>query len=170
MLYSQMLGTPTANPAPRGSVLRKMNDTMHSAEDDFDRTPNPGELVHFMATPRKSDGERGGRGDALAQLRGYPSTHAGFLPSPAKRDQRMDKWSPAYDRRKSPSLDAVLSLTPTAKGNLTAPSMLKWAGARALAAMLQSHGLTGTAGLPVIYGWMMGFPPGWLTAAALRDK
>ena len=39
------------------------------------------------------------------------------------------------------------------------------AGARALAAMLRSHGLTGTAALPITYGWMMGFPPGWLTRA-----
>ena len=38
----------------------------------------------------------------------------------------------------------------------------------ALAAMLRSHGLTGTAALPITYGWMMGFPPGWL-ARALRS-
>ena len=92
------------------------------------------------------------------------------LPTPTKRDKRMDAWSPAYDRRKSPTMDAVMSgammsLTPTAKGNLTAPSMLKWAGARALAEMLQSHGLTGTAALPITYGWMMGYPPGWLARA-----
>ena len=39
------------------------------------------------------------------------------------------------------------------------------AAARALAAMLRSRGLTGTAALPITYGWMMGFPPGWLTRA-----
>jgi hypothetical protein len=43
----------------------------------------------------------------------------------------------------------------------------RWSGARALANILQSHGLTGTTALPVTYGWMMGFPPGWL-ALALR--
>lgn len=160
-----------------------------------------------MATPRKTDADRGGRGDVLSQLRGYPSKHAGMptplasdvskrghltgagrlnpnipvilrealetLPTPTKRDKRMDAWSPAYDRRKSPTMDAVMSgammsLTPTGKGNLTAPSMAKWAGARALAALLRSHGLTGTAALPITYGWMMGFPPGWL-ARALRS-
>lgn len=130
----------------------------------------------MMATPRKTDGERGGRGDVLSQLRGYPSKHAGMpletLPMPTKRDKRMDAWSPAYDKRKSPTMDAVMSgammsLTPTAKGNLTAPSMQKWAGARALATMLQSHGLTGMAALPVTYGWMMGYPPGWLSRALL---
>jgi len=131
----------------------------------------------MLATPRKTDGERGGRGDVLSQLRGYPSKHAGMplerLPTPTKRDKRdkrMDAWSPAYDKRKSPTMDAVMSgammsLTPTAKGNLTSPSMLKWAGARALASLLQSHGLTGTAALPITYGWMMGYPPGWLSRA-----
>lgn len=89
------------------------------------------------------------------------------LPTPTKRDKRMDASSPAYDKRKSPTMDAVMSLTPTAKGNLTAPSMQKWAGARALATMLQSHGLTGMAALPVTYGWMMGYPPGWLSRALL---
>lgn len=166
-----------------------------------------------MATPRKSDADRGGRGDVLAQLRGYPSRHAGMpmmptpmandgkmegwtesysrrrsprltalidgaqrdwetLPTPTKRDKRMDAWSPAYDRRKSPTMDAVMSgammcltPTPTATANQTSPSMQKWAGARALASLLQSHGLTGTAALPITYGWMMGFPPGWLARA-----
>ena len=73
------------------------------------------------------------------------------LPTPTKRDKRMDAWSPAYDKRKSPTMDAVQ----------------KWAGARALATMLQSHGLTGMAALPVTYGWMMGYPPGWLSRALL---
>jgi hypothetical protein len=202
-----------------------------------------------MATPRKSDADRGGRGDVLSQLQGHASRHAGTmptpvknaggrrlsaeavrtgrrengakaqidtpnllrhmfetlptptatrygsqsyaahpeikrpsleslirsenLPTPTKRDSRMDAWSPAHERRKSPSMDAVMSgamksLTPTATGNQMAPSMRKWAGARALAAMLRSHGLTGTAALPITYGWMMGFPPGWL-ARALRS-
>jgi|TARA_R100000049_G_C1924718_1_gene69325 hypothetical protein len=170
-------------------------------------------LRMILATPRKSDADRGGRGDVLSQLQGHASRHAGMmptpvkpnggrrlsrqeiesgrrmngakaqidtpnllrhaaenLPTPTKRDSRMDGWSPAYERRKSPTMDAVMSgamksLTPTSTGNQTAPSMQKWAGARALAAMLRSHGLTGTAALPITYGWMMGFPPGWLTRA-----
>lgn len=176
-----------------------------------------------MATHRATDADRGGRGDVLSQLRGYPSKHAGMppksasallatptsrdwrsgkaseatmsrnsrplneqleaaramLPTPVKNDRKMEKWSDAYARRTSPKLDAMLdgamrgeltnghgfSHTPTTKGNQTAPSMMKWAGARALASLLQSHGLTGTAALPITYGWMMGFPPGWLARA-----
>ena len=140
-------------------------------------TGRMGTVRHMLATPRATDGDRGGRGDVLSQLRGYPSKHAGMpletLPTPTKRDKRMDAGTPAYDKRKSPTMDAVMSgammsLTPTANGNLTSPSMMKWAGARALAAMLASHGLTGTAALPITYGWMMGYPPGWL-ARALRS-
>ncbi|CAM5593165.1 hypothetical protein ATER59S_05328 [Aquamicrobium terrae] len=173
-------------------------------------------LRMILATPRKSDADRGGRGDVLSQLQGHASRHAGMmptpvkpnggrrlsrreietgkrsngakaqidtpnllrhaaeiLPTPTKRDSRMDGWSPAYDRRKSPTMDAVMSgamrsLTPTSTANHTALSMQKWAGVRVLAAMLRSHGLTGTAALPITYGWMMGFPPGWL-ARALRS-
>ncbi|MCE4568622.1 DNA cytosine methyltransferase [Caballeronia sp. CLC5] len=162
-------------------------------------------LRMILATPRKSDAERGGRGDVLSQLQGHASRHAGMmptpvkpnggrrlsaqeietgrrangakaqidtpnllrhaaelLPTPTKRDSRMDSWSPAYDRRKSPTMDAVMD------GAMTDRAPDKWAGARALAAMLRSRGLTGTAALPVTYGWMMGFPPGWL-ARALRS-
>lgn len=45
----------------------------------------------------------------------------------------------------------------------------KWAYARQIASLLSSTGLTGPSmTLPVTYGWMMGFPPGWL-ALALRS-
>lgn len=87
---------------------------------------------------------------------------AEMLRTPTKRDGRMDGWSPAYDRRKSPTMDAVMD------GAMTDRAPDKWAGARALAAMLRSRGLTGTAALPVTYQWMMGYPPGWL-ARALRS-
>jgi len=159
-------------------------------------------LRMILATPRKSDADKGGRGDVLSQLQGHASRHAGMmptpvkpnggrrlsaqeietgrrangakaqidtpnllrhaaeiLPTPTKRDSRMDGWSPAYDRRKSPTMDAVMD------GAMTDRAPDKWAGARALAAMLRNHGLTGTAALPITYGWMMGFPPGWLTRA-----
>lgn len=166
-------------------------------------------LRMILATPRKTDADRGGRGDVLSQLQGHNSRHAGMmptpvkpnggrrlsareietgrrqngakaqidtpnllrhaaeiLPTPTKRDSRMDRWSPAYDRRKSPSMDAVMAKA--MDGAMTDRATDKWAGARALAAMLRSHGLTGTAALPITYGWMMGFPPGWL-ARALRS-
>lgn len=214
--HAGMMGTPTANAAPRGSVLRRRKGRMTSDQDDFDRTPTISEALHFdrpepphgmMPTPVKPNGgrrlsrqeiETGRRANgAKAQIdtpnllrhaetmlptptatrygsQSYaahpeikrPSLESLLkpetLPTPTKRDGRMDGWSPAYDRRKSPTMDAVLD------GAMTDRAPDKWAGARALAAMLRSHGLTGTAALPITYGWMMGYPPGWL-ARALRS-
>jgi hypothetical protein len=84
------------------------------------------------------------------------------LPTPTKRDKRMDAWSPAYDRRKSPTMDAVLD------GAMTNRAPDKWTYARQIAAMLAEAGLTGPSQtLPITYGWMMGYPPGWLGRALL---
>ncbi|MBQ1481305.1 hypothetical protein NZL82_15340 [Sphingomonas sanguinis] len=132
--HAGMLGTPTANPAPRGSVLRRQKGRMTTDQDDFDRTPNMGEVVHFL----------------------MPET----LPTPTKRDKRMDAWSPAYDKRKSPTMDAVLDGAQTGR----APD--KWAYARQIAAILTEAGLIGPSEtLPVTYGWMLGYRPGrfWLS-------
>jgi hypothetical protein len=158
----------------------------------------------MLATPRKTDADRGFRGDVLSQLNGYASRHAGMLPTPRasdathgpemtkvrgekttgmnlrtvlhpaaqetlptptkrdKRDKRMDTWSPAYDKRKSPTMDAVLDGAQTGR----APD--KWTYARQIAAMLTEAGLTGpSATLPITYGWMMGYPPGWLGRALM---
>ena len=149
-----------------------------------------------LATPRKTDADRGFRGDVLSQLHGHNSRHAGMLhtptatanmhhpsmqkwpscegwpeiaqgkaetlPTPTKRDKRMDAWSPAYDKRKSPSMDAVMD------GALTDRAGDKWVYARQIAAVLTDHGLAGASmTLPAVYGWMMGYPPGWLERALL---
>jgi len=192
----------------------------------------------ILATPRKTDADRGFRGDVLAQLQGQNNRHAGMLhtptvtanmhhpsmgkwpscdgwavianpmlptptkpnggrvnspevlatgrradgtkaqisleayiaqaakhetlPTPTKRDKRMDAWSPAYDKRKSPTMDAVLD------GAMTDRSPDKWAYARQIAALLSDTGLTGPSQtLPITYGWMMGYPPGWLATALI---
>lgn len=65
--HAGMMGTPTANAAPRGSVLRKLKGRMTSDQDDFDRTPTMSEVLHFdrpdiphgmMPTPVKPNGGR----------------------------------------------------------------------------------------------------------------
>ena len=95
---------------------------MHSDQDDFDRTPNMGEVVHFMlSTPRASDMKAGGHGDT----------------------GRMG----------------------TVRHILSAP---KWDYARQIAALLTGEGLSGPSQtLPITYGWMMGYPPGWLATALI---
>jgi hypothetical protein len=157
-------------------------------------TGRMGSVRHMLATPRKTDADRGFRGDTLSQLQGHASRHAGMLhtptakanmhmpamkkwpscegwseianpetlPTPTKRDKRMDAWSPAYDKRKSPTMDAVMD------GAMTGKASDKWTYARMIAAILTEHGLTGASmTLPVVYGWMMGYPPAWLERALL---
>lgn len=234
---SSRLGTPTSNPAPRGSVLRRVKGVETSAEDAFDRAPNAGEIVHFMLpTPTKTkygsqsypedpsrkrpsldsligqssklptpvaqtqqggmrwEGGAGGRkvlkesglmdvmqGKAMLHtptamanmhnpsMEKWPScqgwgliANPETLPTPTKRDKRMDAWSPAYDKRKSPTMEAVMD------GALTDRASDKWQYARQIAAILTAHGLSGASmTLPLVYGWMMGFPPGWLERALL---
>lgn len=171
-----MLGTPTSNPAPRGSVLRREKGRETSAEDQWDRVPNAGEIVHFMLpTCRASDASHG---PEIAKATQPGATGVSLvttlamgeretLPTPTKRDKRdkrdkrMDAWSPAYDKRKSP-MDAVMD------GAMTDRAGDKWAYARQIAAVLTEHGLSGASQtLPVVYGWMMGYPPGWLERALL---
>ena len=151
----------------------------------------------MMSTPRASDMKAGGHGDvgrmgtvrhqlqqATAMLptptatrygsQSYPSDPSRkrpsletlirpeVLPTPTKRDQRMDRWSPAYDRRKSPTMDAVLD------GAMTGKAPDKWRYARQIGALLLDAGLTGPSmTLPITYGWMMGYPPGWLGRALM---
>ncbi len=66
----------------------------------------------------------------------------GLLPTPTARDERMDVWSPAYEKRKSPSIDALS----------------------------HKHGRTGTADLLGLVEWMLGYPPGWLSSVAINAE
>lgn len=185
---SSNLPTPRKSDAHHGPEIAKAN-TPGSTGVSLVTTLTMGSL----ATPRKTDADRGFRGDVLAQLTNQNNRHAGMmstprasdmkagghgdtgrmgtvrhqlqvaqeaLPTPTKRDKRMDRWSPAYDKRKSPTMDAVLD------GAQTGKASDKWAYARQIASLLSSTGLTGPSmTLPVTYGWMMGYPPGWLSNA-----
>jgi len=156
--FRAILATPRASDAAkggRGDVLAQL-------------TGQENRHAGMLPTPRGSDAAHG---PEMCKVRGQKRTGMNLptllhpvaletLPTPTKRDSRMDGWSDAYDRRKSPTMDAVMDGAMTGR----APPD-RWAGARALAALLRSHGLTGTAALPLTYGWMMGFPPGWLARA-----
>jgi hypothetical protein len=158
-----LIGNPSLS-TPRASDMKAggHGDTgrMGSARHQLQRA--------MLPTPRSSDASHG---PEMTKVRGekitgmnlrtvlHPAAHE-TLPTPTKRDKRMDAWSPAYDKRKSPTMDAVLDGAQTGR----APD--KWAYARQIAAMLTEAGLTGPSHtLPITYGWMMGFPPGWLARA-----
>ncbi|GBQ53042.1 hypothetical protein AA0498_1863 [Acidomonas methanolica] len=157
------LATPRASDAAkggRGDVLAQLTgqENRHAGILPTPLAPNGGRRLtaREIETGRRANGAKA-QIDTPNLLR-----HAALetLPTPTKRDSRMDGWSDAYDRRKSPTMDAVMDGAMTGR----APPD-RWAGARALATLLRSHGLTGTAALPLTYGWMMGFPPGWLARA-----
>lgn len=160
--FRQILGTPTSNPAPRGSVLRRVKGAETSVEDAFDRTPNAGEIVHFMLPTPVAQTQQGGMrweggagGRKVLKESGLMDVMQGkapeTLPTPTKRD-----------KRKSPTMDAVMD------GALTDRASDKWQYARQIAAILTAHGLSGASmTLPLVYGWMMGFPGGWLERALL---
>lgn len=146
------------------------------------------EFRMILATPRKSDADRGFRGDLLAQLQGQNNRHAGMLSTPRASD--MKAGGHGDDGRMGTvrhQLQRAMMPTPLAsdrKGSLgihgangkvksqNVPTFLrdgKWNYARQIADMLTAAGLTGPSmTLPVTYGWMMGYPPGWL-ALALRS-
>jgi hypothetical protein len=109
--HAGMMGTPTANAAPWGSVLREFKGRMTSDQDGFDRAPTMSEVLHFdrpdmpygmMPTPVKPNGgsrlsaqeiETGKRANGAKAQIDTPNLlrHAAeILPTPTKRDSRMD--------------------------------------------------------------------------------
>lgn len=112
----------------------------------------------ILATPRKSDADRGFRGDVLAQLQNQNNRHAGMMSTPRASDMKAGGHG---DVGRMGTVRHQLQVA-----NETEPAPDKWAYARQIAALLSSTGLTGPSmTLPVTYGWMMGYPPGWLTLA-----
>lgn len=104
----------------------------------------------ILATPRASDMRAGGHGDTGRMGTVRHILHESYLPTPR-----------ASEAHHGPDMT---SHSPNIKARM-ANNDPRWQGARALAALLQSHGLTGTAALPITYGWMMGYPAGWLSRA-----
>lgn len=134
----------------------------HPTKPRMNGRPSIRPAATILSTPRASDMQAGGHGDIgrMGTVRHQLQKAQESLPTPTKRDKRMDRWSPAYDKRKSPTMDAVLD------GAQTGRASDKWAYAREIAGLLSSTGLTGPSmTLPVTYGWMMGYPPGWLSNA-----
>jgi hypothetical protein len=156
--YGSLLSTP------------RKSDMAAGGHGDTGRMGTVRHMLHqaMLPTPTKSDGGAEPPGVTGRKLRTY-------LATPAARDFRSAKASEhtmlANARPLNEQLaNAEMMLTPTKTGNLTAPSMAKWAGAMALAKMLASHGLTGTAALPVTYGWMQGYAPGHFWRSCLKRE
>lgn len=138
----------------------------------------------ILATPRKTDADRGFRGDVLAQLQGQNNRHAGMLSTPQASDMkagghghvgRMGTVRHQLQKVMMPTplkSDRKGSLGVMSGGRVKSPNVPtylrdgKWDYAREIASMLSDAGLTGPSmTLPITYGWMMGYPPGWLSRA-----
>lgn len=158
--FRKILSTPRASDMKAGGHGDKgrMGTVRHQLQSVSLPTPRASDMAHGPEMSKVRGEKRTGMG-----LRTFlhPAAHEA-LPTPTKRDKRMDAWSPAYDKRKSPSMDAVMD------GALTDRASDKWSYARQIARVLTDHGLSGASTtLPVVYGWMMGYPPGWLEHALL---
>lgn len=155
--HAGMLGTPTDSAKARSEAF------------SAGRSPTAREMLPTPVTQSQQGGMRwegGAGGRKVLEESGLMDVMRGKnlekLPTPTKRDKRMDAWSQAYDKRKSPTMDAVMD------GALTDRASDKWVYARTIAAILTDHGLAGASTtLPLVYGWMMGFPPAWLERALL---
>ena len=190
---------PTTNAQDHGSsdaMSSKLptpmaSDGMKDGKGGGAGSPYP--FRKILATPRKTDADRGFRGDVLSQLEGYPTKHAGMLstprasdmkagghgdtgrmgtvrhqlqkammPTPLASDRKGSLGRNSQGRVKSPNMPLAIS------GPTTLKSEEKWAYARQIASMLSSAGLTGPSmTLPITYGWMLGYPVGWLSNALL---
>lgn len=114
-----------------------------------ERRTEGNEAGSLLPTPQKHDAVKGyahrhGRSDRIAGRANLNDTIA-YLATPTCRDWKSGKASEATHNRNS----------------------------RPLSEQLGKHGLHGTELLKRIVGWMMGFPPGWLskpTATPLSRK
>lgn len=158
--FRKILATPRASDASHGPEISKAAASKSTGVSLV--TMLEMGKREMLSTPRASDMKAGGHGDTgrMGSVRHQLQKASENLPTPTKRDKRMDRWSPAYDKRKSPTMDAVLD------GAMTGRAPGKWDYAREIASMLSDAGLTGPSmTLPITYGWMLGYPPGWLSRA-----
>jgi len=143
----------------------------------------------MLSTPKASDMKAGGHGDVGRMGSTRHQLQQAMLPTPTATQYGSQSY-PADPSRKRPSLRTPLrqDMMPTplksdrkgslgvhgANGKVKSPNVptflrdRKASYAQSVAKVLSDHGLIGPSQtLPVTYGWMMGYPPGWLTRALL---
>lgn len=111
--------------------------------------------------------EGGAGGRKVLQASGlWNAIYGTKLPTPRKSDMQHGPEMTKVRGEKLTGMNLPTVFHPAAQSGQTSD---KWAYARQLAAMLTEAKLVGPSmTLPITYGWMMGFPPGWL-ARALRS-
>ena len=116
----------------------------------------------FWPTPVANMGERGGRGDLLALVRGMPNKHSGKLwATPSARDWKSGKAKKDFGNARQLSEEVVLFSTPRADGR----SLDGGSNSRKRA---KADGVWVSGSLnPTWVEWLMGFPSEW---TALEDS
>jgi hypothetical protein len=118
-----------------------------------------GQVLRFP-TPKSTDGDRGGRGDLLQEVRGNVSP-SGHWPTP-KASRRGD--CPSERNRRSPSLESAVRMWPTpvandAKNN-GGPSQMRRDAPNL-------NAVVGGQLNPRWVEWLMGWPIGWTSLEPL---
>jgi hypothetical protein len=168
-----------------------------TAEDSQCKGNHPGAVdslhaaVKLWPTPVANMGERGGRGDLLAIVRGMPNKHSGFFPTPMPSDVEGGRTTKGKHRQNETGLRrAALWPTPTADdaNNATrasgvqecfrTPSSRDWKGQSAASWRERETG-DPTPTLPDQIGgqlnptwveWLMGYPLGWTDCGGLETR
>jgi hypothetical protein len=107
-------------------------------------------------TPKRADGERGGRGDLLAWIRGYPNKH---WPTPTSRDHKDGSYCPNVPVNSL--LGRAVWRTPS--GTVVEPksSVKKLSGRTPSDPQVGLADQVGGQLNPTWVEWLMGFPLGW---------
>lgn len=111
----------------------------------------------LLPSPRKSDADRGGRGDLIQAMRGNPNKHF-TMPTP--------RSCSGLRSRGINQTDLTRAMLPTPRASEAGPDYAKAdrssTGMALPAAAFSRVGRIGTAGLLTLVEWMMGFQKGWL--------
>lgn len=110
---------------------------------------------------RRREGQEQSVGDAPSLARAVcaaPGAVADVLGAGLRQQPRRG----CGPRGPAGAAELALDALPDRDGQPQLPEHGQVGGARALRALMASHGVTGTKALARIYGWMMGYPPGWL--------
>ncbi len=160
LAYPDFLPTPTAT------------DYGSNRGGSASRTGKVRPSLGYLPTPRKSDADRGGRGDLIQAIRGNENKHFRnhLLPTPRSGDDRRGADPTSH----SPNLKAALLPTPTvgdsrnsrnATAHRTDPDSKHHPGTTLSAC---THGRVGTADRLALIEWMMGYPPKWIERASFQ--
>ncbi|AYC99992.1 hypothetical protein [Neorhizobium sp. NCHU2750] len=109
---SNRLPTPVKPNGGRSLTVEAI-ETGKRANGAKAQIDTPNMLKHafqMLPTPMASDGMKDGAGGGAGST--YPFrkilSETAMLPTPVKNDRKMEPWSEAYSRRRSPKLDALM--------------------------------------------------------------